>query len=166
VPAKTDVAEATTPTAEATSYDLQELRRLWPNVIDRVKDYRRVTWTQLFEKSDVIGVDTKQLQVGLRDVGAHKAFTQGGHDEIVRQALIDIVGLDVTVVGILDPSVSGSAPASAVDVGKPGRTPGASTSGEDEAALDDDDADDAGLAGPELIAQQLGGTVIGEIDHP
>ena len=84
----------------------------------------------------------------------------------MRQALIDIVGLDVTVVGILDPSVSGSAPASAVDVGKPARAGGTSAAGEEEAALDDDDADDAGMAGPELIAQQLGGTVIGEIDHP
>jgi hypothetical protein len=36
---------------------------------------------------------------------------------------------------------------------------------DDDVALDDADAEDAGLAGPDLIAQQLGGTVIGEIDH-
>ena len=81
---------------------------MWPNVLDQVKDYRRVTWAQLFEKSDVLGVDDKQLQIGLRDVGAHRAFSQGGHDEIVRQALIDVVGLDLAVVAVLDPSVAGS----------------------------------------------------------
>ena len=33
--------------------DLHEVRRLWPSVLDRVKGYRRVTWAQLFEKSEV-----------------------------------------------------------------------------------------------------------------
>ena len=162
---------------------------MWPNVLNRVKDYRRVTWAQLFEKSDVIGMDARQLQIGLQDVGAHRAFSQGGHDEIVRQALIDVVGLDLAVVAVLDPSASGASPpqavasttpanqsappaaaaqaraaAAAVDrpvVGKERATP----SDDDEVALDDPDAEDDGLAGPDLVAQQLGGTVIGEIDH-
>ena len=30
---------------------------------------------------------------------------------------------------------------------------------------DDDDAEDSDLSGAELVAQQLGGKVIGEIDH-
>jgi DNA polymerase-3 subunit gamma/tau len=160
-------------------------------VLNRVKDYRRVTWAQLFEKSDVIGVDDKQLQIGLQDVGAHRAFSQGGHDEIVRQALIDVVGLDLAVVAVLDPSASGAAApppaapaapaaqsgststtaaaaaraaAAAVDRPVVGKERG-SDAADDEVDLDDPDADDDGLAGPDLIAQQLGGTVIGEIDH-
>jgi DNA polymerase-3 subunit gamma/tau len=166
---------------------------MWPNVLDKVKDYRRVTWAQLFEKSDVLGVDDKQLQIGLRDVGAHRAFSQGGHDEIVRQALIDVVGLDLVVVAVLDPSVAGSGAASEPAKSRPGSsdptsraTPPAAAAEaraaaaaverpvvgkervvdvDDDVALDDADAEDAGLAGPDLIAQQLGGTVIGEIDH-
>jgi DNA polymerase-3 subunit gamma/tau len=162
---------------------------MWPNVLENVKAKRRVTWMLLLDQSDVIGVDEKQLQIGLQKSGSLKAFTQSGHDEIVRQALIDVVGLDLMVVAVLDPSVSGSAPtsvpaapaptkmaapapaaaearaaAAAVDgpvVGKERST----DVGDDEVALDDADADDDGLAGPELIAQQLGGTVIGEIDH-
>jgi DNA polymerase-3 subunit gamma/tau len=168
--------------------EVAELRRMWPNVLDKVKDYRRVTWAQLFEKSDVLGVDDKQLQIGLRDVGAHRAFSQGGHDEIVRQALIDVVGLDLVVVAVLDPSVAGSGPApepassepasraappaaaaearaAAAAVDRPVVGKERTEVDDDEVALDDADADDAGLAGPELIAQQLGGTVIGEIDH-
>ncbi len=178
---------ATTPASGGS--EVHELRRMWPNVLNRVKDYRRVTWAQLFEKSDVLGVDDKQLQIGLQDVGAHRAFSQGGHDEIVRQALIDVVGLDLTVVAVLDPSVSGSAPtpgpaaampapasappaaaaqaraaAAAVDGPVVGKERGSDVD-DAEVALDDADAEDDGLAGPELIAQQLGGTVIGEIDH-
>jgi DNA polymerase-3 subunit gamma/tau len=171
---------------------LQELRRSWPAVLNRVKDYRKVTWAQLFEKSDVLGVDDKQLQIGLRDVGSHRAFSQGGHDEIVRQAMIDVIGLDLTVVAVLDPTVSASAPApaavqaadaesatspappaaaaearaAAAAVGGPvvGKERG-SDAVDDDVHTDDLDADDGGLAGPELIAQQLGGTVIGEIEH-
>ena len=162
---------------------------MWPNVLNRVKDYRRVTWAQLFEKSDVIGVDEKQLQIGLQDAGAHRAFSQGGHDEIVRQALIDVVGLDLIVVAVLDPSASGASPpppapsaeqvkqaappagaaaaraaAAAVDRPVVGKDR-ALEADSDEVDLDDADAEDDGLAGPDLIAQQLGGTVIGEIDH-
>ncbi|MEO8329458.1 MAG: DNA polymerase III subunit gamma and tau, partial [Candidatus Nanopelagicales bacterium] len=89
--------------------DLHEIRRLWPSVLDRVKAYRRVTWAQLFEKSEVLAIDGKQLSLGLSDGGAHRAFSQGGHDEIVRQSLIDVVGLDVQVVALLDPSAKGTA---------------------------------------------------------
>jgi DNA polymerase-3 subunit gamma/tau len=184
-----DPSSATEPNVS----EVHELRRMWPNVLDKVKDYRRVTWAQLFEKSDVLGVDDKQLQIGLRDVGAHRAFSQGGHDEIVRQALIDVVGLDLVVVAVLDPSVAGSGAASEPAKSRPGSsdptsraTPPAAAAEaraaaaaverpvvgkervvdvDDDVALDDADAEDAGLAGPDLIAQQLGGTVIGEIDH-
>jgi DNA polymerase-3 subunit gamma/tau len=171
---------------------LQELRRMWPAVLNRVRDYRKVTWAQLFEKSEVLSVDNKQLHIGLRDVGAHRAFTQGGgHDEIVRQALIDVVGLDLQIDAVLDPTVSSAATepapadpdiaqnaehipsaaavraraaAAAVDkpvVGKQ-RKP---VMADDDVNADDADADDQGLGGSELIAQQLGGTVIGEIEH-
>ena len=92
--------------ASAEAVDLHELRRLWPSVLDRVKTYRRVTWAQLFEKSEVLDIDAKQMSLGLSDVGAHRAFSQGGHDEIVRQALIDVIGLDVQVTALLDPSAT------------------------------------------------------------
>ena len=163
---------------------------MWPNVLENVKAKRRVTWMLLLDQSDVIGVDEKQLQIGLQKSGSLKAFTQSGHDEIVRQALIDVVGLDLMVVAVLDPSVSGSTPtpvpADAAPTKAAAPTPAAAAEAraaaaavdgpvvgkertadvdDDEVALDDADADDDGLAGPELIAQQLGGTVIGEIDH-
>jgi DNA polymerase-3 subunit gamma/tau len=183
--------EATSPSSGSASagQELQELRRMWPAVLNRVKDYRKVTWAQLFEKSDVLGADEKQLHIGLRDVGSHRAFSQGGHDEIVRQALIDVVGLDLMVVAVLDPSVSMStAPpvTAAVPEAEPKVPPAAAAearaaaaavdgpvagkdrpagSADEEVHADDPDADDLGLSGAELIAQQLGGTVIGEIEH-
>jgi DNA polymerase-3 subunit gamma/tau len=157
-------------------------------VLESIKAKRRVTWMMLLEKSEVIGIDDRQLQIGLREAGSLKAFTQSGHDEIVRQSLIDSLGLDRQVVAVLDPSVSGAAGQRAEPVAAPASTPppaaaadaraaaaavdgpviGRSASAppvDDEVTLDDPDAEDDGLAGPELIAQQLGGTVIGEIEH-
>ncbi len=169
--------------------EVHELRRMWPNILENVKVKRRVTWMMLLEKSDVIGIDEKELQVGLREPGSLKAFTQGGHDEIVRQALIDVVGLDLAVVAVLDPSASGASPPQAAASAAPAKRSAppaaaaearaaaaavdrpvvgkerATASDDDEVALDDADAEDDGLAGPDLVAQQLGGTVIGEIDH-
>ena len=138
-------------------------------------------------------VDDKQLQIGLRDVGSHRAFSQGGHDEIVRQAVIDVVGLDLIVVAVLDPSVSGSAPtpapaaarrrrpARARPTGCSGRGPrrrsGGRRTGGRQGAHRPTPSRRRGRRsttrtptttawpGHELIAQQLGGTVIGEIDH-
>ena len=168
--------------------DLHELRRLWPSVLDHVKGSRRVTWAMLFEKSDVLDIEPKQVSIGLRDVGSHRAFSQGGHAEIVRQALIDVVGLDLEVTAILDPSTAPAAtatpPPAAPPTPKPApkaaadaRAAAAAVDGpvmgrersddavDDDVAVDDADADDSDLSGAELIAQQLGGKVIGEIDH-
>jgi DNA polymerase-3 subunit gamma/tau len=173
--------------ASPEAVDLHELRRLWPSVLDRVKTYRRVTWEQLFEKSEVLDSDAKQMSLGLSDVGAHRAFSQGGHDEIVRQSLIDVIGLDVQVVALLDPSATPArkseptastaelqppssaasearAAAAAIDQPVVGKDR-PNTPVDDDVAADDADADDSGLSGTELVAQQLGGKVIGEIDH-
>jgi DNA polymerase III subunit gamma/tau len=187
-PAAESVVDAPASTARPAGSELSELRRLWPSVLESIKAKRRVTWMMLLEKSEVIGIDDRQLQIGLREAGSLKAFTQSGHDEIVRQSLIDSLGLDRQVVAVLDPSVSGAAGQRAEPVAAPASTPppaaaadaraaaaavdgpviGRSASAppvDDEVTLDDPDAEDDGLAGPELIAQQLGGTVIGEIEH-
>jgi DNA polymerase-3 subunit gamma/tau len=157
-------------------------------VLDHVKGSRRVTWAMLFEKSDVLDIEPKQVSIGLRDVGSHRAFSQGGHAEIVRQALIDVVGLDREVTAILDPSTAPAAtatpPPAAPSTPKPApkaaadaRAAAAAVDGpvmgkersddavDDDVAVDDADAADSDLSGAELIAQQLGGKVIGEIDH-
>ena len=192
--APTEAAPSEEPSAPKSaasgSSQLQELRRSWPTVLNRVKDYRKVTWAQLFEKSDVLSVDDKQLHVGLRDVGSHRAFSQGGHDEIVRQALMDVVGLDLVVVAVLDPSASSPAtkgqpelateptptkppPAAAAEARAAAAAAERPAAGKERPAKtedtevhpDDADADSDSVAGAELIAQQLGGTVIGEIEH-
>jgi DNA polymerase-3 subunit gamma/tau len=170
--------------------DLHEVRRLWPSVLDRVKEHRRAVWMMLFEKSQVMDVSGDQLTIGLADPGSVKAFAGGGKDELVRQSVIDVLGIDVVVVAVLDPSGPGGVsapstpkpkataarpvPASAaqaraeaakVDGPVVGQVRSDDPPSDDPVDADDADADDTGLMGHDLVAQQLGGKVIGEIEH-
>jgi DNA polymerase III subunit gamma/tau len=150
--------------------DLHEVRLMWPSVLDRVKDTRRVSWLVLFEKAQIVGVDDSGLTLAFPNVGDPKGFVAGGHAEVLRQALIDVLGVDWQVEAIHDPSVGGATAAAApAAAASPSTTPTPPTvvSHHDEshvvAESVDDDSDQT--AGHDLVAQQLGGTVIGEIEH-
>jgi len=187
-------AEATAgPRDEGSSVmDLHEVRRLWPNVLEQVKHYRRAVWMMLFETSHVLDVDERRITVGLREVGAVRGFASGGKDEIVRQAVIDVLGIDRRIEVVHDPSLSGGSAAStaaappraasdassdgpgsaaaaartaAAAVAGPvtGRERGATEPPEEEVDVRDEEVEVAG--GPDLIVAELGGKVIGEIDH-
>ncbi|HEU5046027.1 MAG TPA: DNA polymerase III subunit gamma and tau [Nocardioidaceae bacterium] len=83
---------------------LVEVRRLWPDVLDSVKDKRRYTWILLSQNAQVVAVDDKTMTVGLVNAGARNSFVSGGSDEILRQAAIDVVGHDWRIEAIVDPS--------------------------------------------------------------
>ena len=185
---RTDQGAAATPSG----LDLHAVRRMWPELLEQVKTRRRVSWMLLFDKVQVLGLDAGVLTLGFPDAGSVKGFTAGGHDEVLHQAVIDMLGVDWRVdcvhqpggsagpVGAapVDPQPSGPEQSPAPEVA-PGRGPGrfaaavqaveeadqagaGSSAGEDVPAADDDDAADSGLSGTELVARELGGRVIGE----
>jgi DNA polymerase-3 subunit gamma/tau len=110
--------------------------------------------------------------------GKRKAFSGSGHDVILGQALIDVLGLDLRIDAVLDPATAGRAAAAPAprkpsrgsaepaEAAPPHPAPASGSSAgdgaEDSPTDDDEDAEDAGLAGTDLVARELGGTVIGE----
>jgi DNA polymerase-3 subunit gamma/tau len=80
------------------------VRRLWPEVVDGVKARRRVTWIQLSQHAQVVGVDGTTLTLGFNNPGARESFVNGRSDLIVQQVLIDLVGQEFRVEAIVDPS--------------------------------------------------------------
>ncbi|QZY29337.1 DNA polymerase III subunit gamma and tau [Nocardioides coralli] len=114
------VSEEPAVPAAATSggLSLVEVRRLWPDVVEATKLRRRVAWMHLTQNSQVVAVDGNVLTLGFSNVGARDSFVNGGCDEILRQAAIDVAGVDWTVEAIVDPGAGGqpvaesSAPAS------------------------------------------------------
>jgi len=72
---------------------------------------RRATWTFVSQHAQVLDYDGSKLVLGIGTVGLANTFRQGNHAELVRQALIDEIGVDVPVEGVATPD---SAPGAAV----------------------------------------------------
>ena len=83
---------------------LVDVRRLWPDLLESVKDKRRFTWILLSQNAQVAAVDDKTLTVALVNAGARHSFSSGGSEEILRQAAIDVIGHDWRIEAIVDPS--------------------------------------------------------------
>ncbi len=95
--------------------DVTELRRAWPNVLGRIFTRRRATWTFLSQHAQVLDYDGQRLVLGIATTGLANAFRQGNHPEVVRQALIAEIGIDVRVEGVPAPAAGGAGSASSPD---------------------------------------------------
>jgi len=73
------------------SMDIAGLRRLWPDVIENVKKRRRLTWSLLSASAHILGVDDKNITIGIANAGARDSFVRSESDEILRQAFIEVV---------------------------------------------------------------------------
>jgi DNA polymerase-3 subunit gamma/tau len=139
--------------------DLMAVRRLWPEIIENVKNRRRLTWSLISASAQVAAIDDKTLTISLVNSGARDSFTRSGSDDILREAIIDVVGIDRRVEAIIDPSAA--AQGSSVDqrTSKKGEGP-APIVHEIEERSDDANIDEVSVT--DLLARELGAKVIGE----
>ncbi len=86
--------------------DTAGIRRVWPDVLARIFAMRRATWTFVSQHAQVLDYDGTKLLLGIGTVGLANTFRQGNHAELVRQALIDEIGVDVPVEGIATPDAA------------------------------------------------------------
>ncbi|TCC12162.1 DNA polymerase III subunit gamma and tau [Kribbella soli] len=108
---------------------LGDVRRLWPQVLEAVKAQRRFAWIMLSQNAQVIAIDDQTLTLGLVNAGARESFARSGSDEILRQAMIDTIGVDRRVEAVVDPSTDpgaggGSAGRPGPQSGGPGNSGG------------------------------------------
>ncbi|USQ76637.1 DNA polymerase III subunit gamma and tau [Ornithinimicrobium cryptoxanthini] len=104
------------------SLDTDAVRRSWPEVLDAVKEIRRVTWTLVSVNSTVLDFDGRRVLLGLSSEGLATTFNQGVHAEVVRQALVEAIGLDARVEGTAAPG-GASAPSARTRGGADGGPP-------------------------------------------
>ena len=128
--------------------DVAGLRRMWPEVIENVKKRRRLTWSLLSASAQILGVDDKNITIGIVNAGARDSFLRSESDAILRDAFIEIVGLDRKIEVTVDPSIDTSS------------TPEARATRTTEAPTDKTQ-----LSGAALLAAELGATVISETKH-
>jgi DNA polymerase-3 subunit gamma/tau len=111
-------ALAPPPAATPAGLGLVDVRRIWPDVLEKVREMRRYTWILLSQNAQVIGLEGNVLTVGFKNVGARDSFIGGGSEEILRQAAIDVIGADWKVEAVVDPSADPGA-ATAPRITKP-----------------------------------------------
>jgi len=139
VAAKEVVGEEKRAKKPAGSFDVGALRRMWPDVIEDVKKRRRLTWSLLSSSAQILAVDDTAITIAIINSGAKDSFIRSGSDEILRQAFIDVVGIDRKIEAVVDPG--------AVDSAGPS---------------DEHHGDEELLSGAALLAKELGAKVISE----
>ncbi|CAB4967813.1 unannotated protein [freshwater metagenome] len=162
--------QPTAVTASNTSSDesgLAEMRSMWPAVLDALKTYSRVAW-MAFANSAPISLSNGVLAVAIDSAGTAINIRSSGHDERLRQAILDVMRRDVKIDVVLAPNASGAAAAAAA-----APTSAAAEDAPpavvlppievDAPSIDDEDAVEE--SGVDLVMRTLGATQIGEIQH-
>ena len=124
---------------------------MWPAVMDALSKYSRVAWMG-FTESTPLSFDNGVLAVGVKDSGHYNNVKSGGHDERLRQAILDVLKIDTEIDIVLGAKgVVGGAIVPPVP--------------EEEDAPSMDDSASSEVTGADLIAKELGGVSIGEIEN-
>ena len=92
------------PTQQGTGLTITDLRRLWPEVLEDVKNRRRFTWILLSQNAHVADLTNGTLVLAMPNAGARESFTRGGSEDVLREALITVLGADLRIETMVDPS--------------------------------------------------------------
>ena len=105
-----DAGAADEPTRTPGGMDTAAIRRAWPDILGWIFKHKRTTWTLLSEHATVHDFDGRKVVLGISTVGIANTFRHGPHADLVRQALIDVLGVDARVEGVPVPDARLSAP--------------------------------------------------------
>jgi DNA polymerase-3 subunit gamma/tau len=172
-----DPSPADPPVQSDGRFSVVDVRRLWPEVLEKVKGRRRFTWILLSQHAQVADVGDGALTLALANAGARDSFLRSGNEEILRQSLMDVLGVDWRVEAILDPSAgpgdrAGTPPpptapaagsAAETTEAQPAPPPEAETDG--DAHPDDPVVHSGSVEHTDLLVRELGAQVIEEISH-
>jgi len=122
------------------SIDITALRRMWPEVIDKVKGKRRLTWSLLATSAQIISLDDENITIGIVNTGARDSFVRSESDVILSDAFEEVTGVRRNIVATVDTSVATTT----------------------MARRDEDPGDANMLSGADLLASKLGAKVIKE----
>ena len=103
-----------------------------------------------------------EYAVALADAGTVKGVKGSGHDERLRQAVLDVMRTDVRIDVVLAPDRAGT-PVTSLAATPAAPAAAAVVVEQDAPSLDDPDVDDS--SGVDLALRELGATQIGEIEH-
>ncbi len=159
--------------------DTAGIRATWPQVLDAVSRRRRVVWIVLRENAQVQHFDGQSLRLSIDNQGAFQTFMRTGGPDLLRESLLEVMGIAPEVEAVLAGETPPARPATTpppprqeeppsphiaaarrnvepTRVGPPEDEP------EEEPDRDDVDLDTNDMAVDDLIINQLGAELIGE----
>ncbi|HPB71539.1 MAG TPA: DNA polymerase III subunit gamma and tau [Phycicoccus sp.] len=100
-PAPSPAPSAAPPTPKGPGgLDVAGLRRAWPDVLAKLFELRRTTWTFVSQHAQVIDYDGERIVLGIATTGLTQTFRRGPHADYLRQALIDALGVEAQIEGV------------------------------------------------------------------
>jgi DNA polymerase-3 subunit gamma/tau len=96
---------------DPTKLGTADLRRLWPQILENVKNRRRFTWILLSQNAQVVEARGDVLTIGLANPGARDSFGKGGSTEVLREAILEVIGAAMQIETIVDATAEAAAAA-------------------------------------------------------
>ncbi|HEX6233436.1 MAG TPA: DNA polymerase III subunit gamma and tau [Jiangellaceae bacterium] len=91
--------------------NVTDVRRLWPEVLVRLREIKRTPWSLISQESTVVDVSNGVLTLAFRQATLRDTFTRReDFQQHLRQAMVDVLGADLRVEAIVDPSGGGTVP--------------------------------------------------------
>jgi DNA polymerase-3 subunit gamma/tau len=159
------------------SLDAAAVRRLWPDVLDEIKNRRKMTtWALLSQYAQIVEVSGRSLTLSFSTEPIRRQYHSGINEDVLCEALNQVLGIECkiqTVAGGVAGDVGRDAGAGAAPGGSRPPAPSAydGFAPGDEAAEEnpDEPAEQAPRVDPEeaavaLLTDSLGAKVIGQID--
>jgi len=162
---KDDVVEEAAPVAVTASEtvsnpgttNVSSFSVMWPAVLDALMKYSKVAWMGFLE-STPLSFENGVLAVGVKESGRYNNLKSGGHEERLRQAILDVLQVDTKIDVVL------GAMGSVGPIETAGGSSVALQNEEDDTPRMDDSSSEE-VTGADLIAKELGGVSIGEIEN-
>ncbi|MCX5199907.1 DNA polymerase III subunit gamma and tau [Streptomyces sp. NBC_00237] len=85
-----------------------QVRNMWPNILEAVKNKRRFTWILLSQNAQVAGFDGTTLQVGFLNAGARDNFASSGSEDVLKQVLAESFQVQWRIESVVDASGGGA----------------------------------------------------------
>jgi DNA polymerase-3 subunit gamma/tau len=109
-PAPTSAASATPPPSSGAGKSgptatAADVRRMWPEILVRLKEIKRTPWSLISQESAVVDVADGVLTLAFRQSTLRDTFTRrDDFQACLQQAIKDVLLLDVKIDAIVDPS--------------------------------------------------------------
>ncbi|MDX3851765.1 caspase, EACC1-associated type [Streptomyces sp. AK02-01A] len=78
------------------------VRRMWPEILEAVKNRRRFAWILLSQNARMVDRDDTTLRIAFSSLASHNTFVSSGCEDVLRQALVDLFHTEYKIEASFD----------------------------------------------------------------